>query len=64
MGIYEKFYVSKSKYIYFSETNHRGGIAVYGELGVRQYYGYTEKEARRMYEEECEQKIFINKKER
>lgn len=55
---------SSSKYIYFSETNHRGGIAVYGELGVRQYYGYTEKEARQKYEEECEQKIFINRKER
>lgn len=52
------------KHIYFSEVNHRGGIAVYGELGVRQYYGYTEAEAKRKYKEECEKKIFINRKER
>ena len=39
--------------VYFMEKNVHGAWVVYGELGVRQYYYYTKKEARRRYIEEC-----------
>lgn len=32
-------------------------IRIYGELGVRQYYGYTKAEAIKKYKDECESKI-------
>ena len=50
----------KSK-VYLMEKNVRGAWVVYGELGVRQYYGYTKREARRRYREECRAKIFVNR---
>ena len=48
--------------IYFSERNIHGAWIVYGQLGVKQYYGYTKKEAERKYKEECDKLLFVNKK--
>ena len=39
--------------VYFMEKNVHGAWVVYGELGVRQYYYYTKKEARRRYIEDA-----------
>jgi len=38
--------------IYFAEKNIHGAWVVYGLLGVRQYYGFTKKEAMSRYHEE------------
>ena len=38
--------------IYFTEKNIHGAIVVYGELGIRQYYGYTTAQAKKKYKEE------------
>ena len=48
--------------IFFIEWNIRGAWVVYGAIGVRQYYGYTKKEARQKYEDECARILFTNKK--
>lgn len=48
--------------IFFAERNIHGAWVIYGDLGVRQYYGYTKREAERKYREECKQKIFVNQK--
>jgi 2-hydroxy-3-keto-5-methylthiopentenyl-1-phosphate phosphatase len=42
------------------EHNIHGGWAIYGCLGVKQYYGYTKSQAIKMYKEEAEKKIFCN----
>lgn len=44
--------------IFLIEQNIRGAWVIYGRLGVRQYYGYTKKEAEKRYLEECERKLF------
>ena len=49
------------KVIYFSERNIRGAWVVYGVNGVKQYYGYTKKEAERRYREEAEKVIICTK---
>jgi hypothetical protein len=38
--------------IFMTEKNIRGAWAIYGALGVRQYYDYTKKEAEAKYIEE------------
>ncbi len=38
--------------IFFSERNIHGAWVVYGEDGVRQYYGYTKAEAEKRYKED------------
>lgn len=43
--------------IFFMERNVRGAWVIYGRLGVRQYYGYSKKQAKEKYLEECKQKI-------
>lgn len=48
--------------IYFSEKNARGAWVVYGAIGVKQYYNYTKAEAERLYTDECELILFVNKK--
>ena len=35
--------------VFFVERNHRGAWVVYGEAGVKQYYGYTKKQAVQLY---------------
>lgn len=49
------------KTIYFPERNHRGAWVVYGINGVKQYYGYTKKEAERRYREEAKKVIICAK---
>ncbi len=47
--------------IWAVERNIRGAWVIYGELGVRQYYGYTKAQAKQKYKEECEKKIIKGK---
>ena len=47
--------------IYFIERNVHGTWVVYGALGVKQYYGYTKKQAKQMYLNECNATIITNK---
>jgi len=35
------------------ERNVHGAWVIWGEIGIRQYYYYTKKEAMRLYREEC-----------
>lgn len=46
--------------IYFMELNKRGAWVVYGINGIQQFYGYTKKQARQKYIENCKGKVFIN----
>lgn len=46
--------------IYFMELNIRGAWVVYGINGIQQFYGYTKKQARQKYIENCKGKVFIN----
>lgn len=46
--------------IYLSERNKYGAIIIYGILGIKQYYDYTEREARHLYIEEAKRTIFVN----
>ena len=48
--------------IYLSERNQRGAIVIYGIIGIKQYYYYTEREARHKYIEEARKTILINQK--
>lgn len=48
--------------IFFAERNIHGAWVIYGDLGVRQYYGYTKREAERKYRGECTQNTFVNQK--
>lgn len=50
------------KEIYFTEKNIYGAWVVYGLIGVKQYYGYTKREAERRYKEQVKQEIITNKK--
>lgn len=45
--------------IYFTEKNIRGAWVVVGVLGTRQYYGYTKKEAIKMYNDEVYKTIIV-----
>lgn len=49
------------KIIFFSEKNVHGAWVVYGINGVKQYYGYTKKEAENRYREEAEKVIICAK---
>lgn len=46
--------------IFFMEKNVRGAWVIYGQLGVRQYYGFTKSEARKRYI--ADSNIFVNEK--
>ena len=47
--------------IYFIERNIHGALVIYGLGGVKQYYGYTKKDAKKMYKKEYEQKWMKNR---
>lgn len=51
-----------NKWIYLIERNAHGAYVIYGELGVRQYYGYTREESKRKYMDECRKRIVVNQK--
>lgn len=44
--------ICKAK-IYFTERNIHGAWVVYGSEGIKQYYGYTKKQAIEMYRREA-----------
>lgn len=46
--------------IYFTEKNIRGAWVVWGVDGIKQYYGYTKKQAEQKYKEDC--KTFVNER--
>ena len=46
--------------IFFIETNIHGAIVIYGNLGIRQYYYYSQKTARELYLKECAEKLRYN----
>lgn len=48
--------------VYFIEKNVHGAWVIYGELGVKQYYGYTKSEARAKYMSECNARLFYAKR--
>lgn len=47
-------------YIYFIEQNIHGAWVVYGQIGIKQYYGYTKEQAVEKYKEECKRTVFVN----
>ena len=48
------------RFIHLVERNIRGAVVIYGALGVRQYYDYTETEARRRYIADCKSTFITN----
>lgn len=48
--------------IYLVEKNIHGAWVVYGDLGVRQYIGYTKAQAVKLYKAECRKKVFVEVK--
>lgn len=47
-------------HVFFSEINSSGGVAIYGTLGVRQYYGYSKTVAEAKYRADAQKEIFYN----
>lgn len=50
----------KNRHIYFMERNLRGAWVVFGVLGIRQYYYYTQKETRELYMNEVKKTLAFN----
>ena len=48
--------------IFFIERNIRGAWVVYGNEGIKQYYGYTKQQAKEMYQND--NRTFVNEKRR
>ncbi len=48
--------------IHLVEKNIRGAWVIYGDLGVRQYYGYSKKAAQAMYREACRSTIICERR--
>ena len=46
--------------IFFVERNIHGAWVIYGELGVKQYYHYTKKEAMNLYRDQYRKTVFVN----
>ena len=46
----------------FIERNIHGAWVIYGDIGIKQYYYYTKKQAIQMYEEEAAKHNFVNQK--
>ena len=44
--------------IFFTERNIRGAWVVYGNEGIKQYYGYTKQQAKEMYQND--NRTFVN----
>lgn len=45
--------------IYYVDKNIRGAWVIYGDLGVRQYYGYTKRQSIERYQNDC-RNIFVH----
>lgn len=39
--------------IFFTELNNEGAWVIYGEIGIKRYYGYTKEEAKKSYKIEA-----------
>ena len=53
--------MSRQSAIYFTERNVHGALVIYGQIGIRQYYGYSKREAMKMYRNECKANaVFVN----
>lgn len=48
--------------VWFSEMNIHGAWVVYGIDGIKQYYGYTKRQAEKQYKKDC--KTFVNERGR
>ena len=46
----------------FVWKNDRGALCICGDVGFRQYYGYTKNEAIAMYRSECKETVFYGRK--
>lgn len=46
------------------EQNYHGGWVIYGAYGIKQYYGYTKAQAKKMYLESDKIYVNIRKEER
>ena len=44
--------------VFLVEKNVHGAWVIYGRLGVKQYYGYSKKQAVERYNAECERTLF------
>lgn len=44
------------------EKNIHGAWVVYGDIGMKQYYGFSKKRAEELYKEECERTVFYEQK--
>lgn len=44
--------------IFFIDRNIRGAWVVYGNEGIKQYYGYTKQQAKEMYQND--NRTFVN----
>ena len=47
--------------IFFAERNIRGAWVVYGSEGVKQYYGYSKSQSKKMYQESG--RTFVNRRQ-
>lgn len=47
-------------YINYIRRTFQGAWEIHGDIGTRQYMGYTKKQAIARYADECKQSIFIN----
>lgn len=50
--------------IFYIDINIHGAVVVCGDIGTRQYYGYTKSQAKKMYLNERKGKIFHNQPEK
>lgn len=46
----------------FVEKNIHGAWVIYGDIGIRQYYYYTKKQAIQMYKEEVAKTNIVNER--
>ena len=51
---------SSTSPVFFMEKNIHGAWVVYGAMGIRQYIGYTKREARRKYIDDYNKTHFVN----
>lgn len=42
--------------------NDRGAYIIAGIIGIRQYYGFSKAESKRLYLQECERTVIVNQK--
>lgn len=48
--------------IWMVEKNVHAAWVIYGAIGIRQYYGYSKKEACKKYREECGKTIIAERR--